>query len=85
MPGLPLAGFAAAPPASALWEVGVSLVVAGVGLEVFIRVNNSGAIPARTSATGGGLVNMARGLGTALVTWCLRPGEETAAPAGVAR
>ncbi|MER6874625.1 MFS transporter, partial [Amycolatopsis sp. NPDC000673] len=46
------------------------------------------AIPARMSATGGGLVNMARGLGTALgvalVTLCLHSGGETAALAVLA-
>ncbi|QWF85242.1 MFS transporter [Amycolatopsis sp. CA-230715] len=60
---------------------GVSLFVLGLGLGVFIPANNSaimGAIPARSSAAGGGLVNMARGLGTALgvalVTLCLHAG-----------
>ncbi|MFI5610887.1 MFS transporter [Amycolatopsis sp. NPDC051903] len=63
------------------WEVGVSLFAVGLGLGVFIPANNSavmGAIPTRMSATGGGLVNMARGLGTALgvalVTLCLHAG-----------
>ncbi|GAB3363654.1 MFS transporter [Amycolatopsis echigonensis] len=85
------AGCAALGPASAPWEVGVSLVVAGLGLGVFIPANNSAvmsAIPARMSATGGGLVNMARGLGTALgvalVTLCLHTGGETAALAVLA-
>jgi len=42
--------------------------VVGLGLGVFTPANNAmimAAIPARTSATGGGLVNLARGLGTA--------------------
>ncbi|MDT8913378.1 MFS transporter [Amycolatopsis sp. PS_44_ISF1] len=57
---------------------GVSLAIAGLGLGLFIPANNAsimGAVPERMSATGGGLVNMARGLGTALgvalVTLCL--------------
>lgn len=58
------------------------LLVLGVGLGVFIPANNStvmAAFPARVAATGGGLVNMARGLGTALgvavVTLSLHVGE----------
>lgn len=58
--------------------IGVSLFVAGLGLGMFIPANNAaimGGIPATMAATGGGLVNMARGLGTALgvalVTLCL--------------
>jgi EmrB/QacA subfamily drug resistance transporter len=45
------------------------LVVLGVGLGVFTPSNNTtimGAIPTRVSATGGGLLNLTRGLGTAL-------------------
>ncbi|WP_458682707.1 MFS transporter [Prescottella equi] len=45
------------------------LGVLGLGLGVFTPANNAmvmGAVPARASGTGGGLVNMARGLGTAL-------------------
>jgi MFS family permease len=45
------------------------LALAGLGLGVFTPANNTmimGAIPARSSGTGGGLVNMTRGLGTAL-------------------
>jgi MFS family permease len=63
------------------------LGVLGLGLGVFIPANNSaimGAIPARMSATGGGLVNMARGLGTALgvavVTLCLHLAHMTGSP-----
>ncbi len=45
------------------------LAVLGVGLGVFTPANNTlimGAVPSSSSGTGGGLVNMARGLGTAL-------------------
>lgn len=55
-------------PAATVW-VAAWLLLLGLGLGIFIPANNSaimGAIPARVSATGGGLVNMARGLGTAL-------------------
>ena len=60
------------------------LFPAGLGLGVFIPANNTtimSAIPARLSATGGGLVNVARSLGTALgvsaVTLCLHLGGES--------
>ncbi|MDO0930351.1 hypothetical protein QQY66_01030 [Streptomyces sp. DG2A-72] len=53
----------------------------GLGLGSFTPANNAmvmGAIPASSSGTGGGLVNMARGLGTglgvALVTFALHVG-----------
>ncbi|WIV59150.1 MFS transporter [Amycolatopsis nalaikhensis] len=66
---------------------GVSLFLVGLGLGVFIPANNSSimaAIPATMSATGGGLVNMARGLGTALgvalVTLCLHAGSGAGVP-----
>lgn len=58
----------AARPDDTVWAV-AWLAVLGLGVGVFIPANNSaimGAIPAGVSATGGGLVNMARGLGTAL-------------------
>ncbi|MFI9722726.1 MFS transporter [Streptomyces sp. NPDC052396] len=45
------------------------LALLGLGLGLFTPANNAlimGAIPADSSGTGGGLVNMARGLGTAL-------------------
>ncbi len=45
------------------------LALLGLGLGVHVPANNTlvmTAIPARSSGTGGGLVNMARGLGTAL-------------------
>ncbi|MGW5118018.1 MFS transporter [Streptomyces noursei] len=45
------------------------LALLGVGLGTFTPANNTlimGAIPAASSGTGGGLVNMTRGLGTAL-------------------
>ncbi|MFR9727801.1 MFS transporter [Saccharopolyspora sp. MS10] len=64
-------------PTSRPW-VAAFLLVLGLGLGVFIPANNTaimGSIPVRMSATGGGLVNMSRGLGTALgvsnVTLCL--------------
>ncbi len=47
----------------------VALAVLGAGLGVFTPANNTlvmAAVPASRSGTGGGLVNMARGLGTAL-------------------
>jgi MFS family permease len=55
-------------PDDTVW-VAAWLAVLGLGVGVFIPANNSaimGAIPVGVSATGGGLVNMARGLGTAL-------------------
>ncbi|WP_192583579.1 MFS transporter [Streptomyces albicerus] len=45
------------------------LAVLGLGLGTFLPANNAmimGAVPAASSGTGGGLVNMTRGLGTAL-------------------
>jgi EmrB/QacA subfamily drug resistance transporter len=45
------------------------LAVIGIGLGIFTPSNNTmimGSIPGRSSGTGGGLVNMTRGLGTAL-------------------
>jgi len=45
------------------------LAVLGLGLGVYTPANNAmimGAIPARSSGAGGGLINMTRGLGTAL-------------------
>ena len=62
------AGALAVAPSSPVW-VAAWLALLGLGLGVFIPSNNHaimGAIPARASATGGGLVNMGRGLGTAL-------------------
>lgn len=61
------AGLALAPHTPAV--VGSLLVLVGLGLGVFVPANNAaimGAVPERASASGGGLVNMARGLGTAL-------------------
>lgn len=55
-------------PTTPAW-VAAWLFLLGLGLGVFIPANNTaimGAIPVRLSATGGGLVNMGRGLGTAL-------------------
>jgi EmrB/QacA subfamily drug resistance transporter len=67
----------AADPARPVW-VAACLSVLGLGLGVFIPANNTAimaAIPAALSGTGGGLVNMARALGTAigvaLVALCL--------------
>jgi MFS family permease len=57
------------------------LFALGIGLGLFIPANNTtimSAIPSRSAATGGGLVNLARGFGTALgvaaVTLCLHSG-----------
>jgi MFS family permease len=64
---LALAGLFAVPPAST-WLIG-PLALLGVALGLFTPANNTlimAAIPGSTAATGGGLVNMARGLGTAL-------------------
>ena len=68
-------------PSEPRW-VAACLLLLGIGLGIFIPANNStimAAFPARASATGGGLVNMARGLGTALgvavVTLSLHLGE----------
>jgi MFS family permease len=65
------------------------LAVTGLGLGAFTPANNSmimGAIPARSAGTGGGLVNMARGLGTALgvalVTLALHLAAGGGIPAG---
>lgn len=55
-------------PLTARWLPPV-LAVLGLGLGIFTPANNSlvmGAIPAGSAGTGGGLVNMTRGLGTAL-------------------
>jgi MFS family permease len=64
------------------------LALVGVGLGVFTPSNNAmimGAIPVRSSATGGGLLNLTRGLGTALgvalVTLALHLGS--AHPGGI--
>jgi EmrB/QacA subfamily drug resistance transporter len=61
------AGLALTPHTPAV--VGPLLALVGLGLGVFVPANNAaimGAVPERASASGGGLVNMARGLGTAL-------------------
>ncbi|MCQ4083595.1 MFS transporter [Streptomyces sp. RB6PN25] len=55
-------------PLTPVWLT-VLLAVLGLGLGIFTPANNAlimGAIPVSSSGTGGGLVNMARGLGTAL-------------------
>ncbi len=62
------AGALAVAPSSTAW-VAAWLALLGLGLGVYIPSNNHaimGAIPARMSGTGGGMVNMSRGLGTAL-------------------
>ncbi|RLV09850.1 MFS transporter [Streptomyces griseocarneus] len=55
-------------PMAVPWPV-LPLMALGLGLGLFTPANNAlimGAVPANVSGTGGGLVNMARGLGTAL-------------------
>lgn len=62
------------------------LAVLGLGLGIFTPANNTlimGAIPARSSGTGGGLVNMARGLGTALGVALVTLALHLAPPHGV--
>jgi MFS family permease len=63
-------------------------LVLGIGLGTFTPANNTlvmGAIPAKAAGTGGGLLNMTRGLGTALgvalvtLTLYLAPGRGSAA------
>ncbi|MBO0875383.1 MAG: MFS transporter, partial [Pseudonocardia sp.] len=84
--GVVAAGALLVAPTTPVW-VAAWLGVLGLGLGVFIPANNSAimaAIPARVSATGGGLGNMARGLGTAIgvavVTLCLHLAALTGAP-----
>jgi MFS family permease len=71
-----LLAVSAGPPRAAALAAVLGLL--GVGLGVFTPANNTlvmAAFPARAAGTAGGLVNMARGLGTALgvalVTLCL--------------
>jgi MFS family permease len=78
----------AADPTRPVW-VAACLSVLGLGLGAFIPANNTtimAAIPAALSGTGGGLVNMARALGTAigvaLVTLCLHLTTAESALAG---
>ncbi|WP_328834242.1 MFS transporter [Streptomyces sp. NBC_00252] len=55
-------------PVTPLW-LAAQLAVLGIGLGLFTPANNTlvmSAIPANCSGTGGGLVNMTRGVGTAL-------------------
>lgn len=52
-----------------VWVLALTLFGLGAGLGIFTPANNSlvmAALPASSSGTGGGLVNTARGLGTAL-------------------
>ncbi|TQS28426.1 MFS transporter [Microbispora sp. KK1-11] len=58
----------AADPVAEGWA-GACLALTGAGLGLFVPANNTvvmGAVPERVSATAGGMVNMARGVGTAL-------------------
>jgi EmrB/QacA subfamily drug resistance transporter len=62
-----LAGMSIAPPTTP-WLIPL-LALLGLGLGTFTPANNTlvmAAIPSRAAGTGGGLVNMTRGLGTAL-------------------
>ncbi|WP_256255643.1 MFS transporter [Streptomyces sp. MUSC 14] len=75
-------------PLTAAWLVPV-LALTGLGLGTFTPANNAmimGAIPAGSSGTGGGLVNMTRGLGTALgvalVTLALHLAGSAGTPSG---
>jgi EmrB/QacA subfamily drug resistance transporter len=82
------AGALAVAPSSTAW-VAAWLGLLGLGLGAFIPSNNHaimGSIPARMSGTGGGMVNMSRGLGTALgvaaVTLSLHVARSGGVPAG---
>ncbi|GLX11695.1 MFS transporter [Microbispora sp. NBRC 16548] len=58
----------AADPAAEGWA-GACLALTGAGLGLFVPANNTvvmAAVPERVAATAGGMVNMARGIGTAL-------------------
>ncbi|MFE9667251.1 MFS transporter [Microbispora bryophytorum] len=58
----------AADPAAEGWAV-AGLALTGAGLGLFVPANNTvvmAAVPEQVSATAGGMVNMARGIGTAL-------------------
>ncbi|RKE18506.1 MFS transporter [Streptomyces sp. TLI_171] len=58
-------------PAPGPWAAALPLLAAGYGLGLLLPANNAlvmRAIPAQSSAVGGGLVNMVRSLGTALGT-----------------
>lgn len=62
-------GALTATPLATLPALTAGLAVLGLGLGLFTPANNAqimAAIPARAAGTGGGLVNLARGLGTAL-------------------
>ncbi|MFK0189494.1 MFS transporter [Kitasatospora sp. NPDC090308] len=61
----------AALPAPGPWTTAAALLLTGYGLGLLLPANNAlvmRAIPAQSSAVGGGLVNMVRSLGTALGT-----------------
>jgi len=79
-------------PFTPAWLV-PAFVLLGLGLGTFTPANNTlvmGAIPAQAAGTGGGLVNMTRGLGTALgvalvtLTLYLVPDPQRAAHVAVA-
>lgn len=66
-------GLLAAAPFTEEWLAPL-LGMLGLALGIFTPANNSvvmGVVPARTAGTGGGLVNMARSLGTALGVACV--------------
>lgn len=68
--------------------VAVPLLLAGYGLGLLLPANNAlvmRAIPAQCSAVGGGMVNMARSLGTALGTALPVLGVHLAGPASGGR
>lgn len=87
--GILAAGSVAAMAIPAPYAVTVVLLtLLGVGLGVYTPANNAQimtAVPGETAATGGGLVNMARGIGTALgvavVTLALHAGTFIGLPA----
>ena len=64
------------------------MALAGVGLGLFTPANNAlvmGSIPAARSGVGGGLVNMARGLGTSLGVALVAAAAHLSAPAHLSR
>ena len=74
-------------PFTPVWLVPV-LGLLGLALGIFTPANNSlvmGFVPARTAGTGGGLVNMARSLGTALGVALVTLTLHTGSPGSAAR
>jgi MFS family permease len=64
------------------------MALAGIGLGLFTPANNAlvmGAIPAARSGVGGGLVNMARGLGTSLGVALVAAAAHLTAPGSLSR